>query len=164
MLSSGIASRLERLQHQGTGGTDGVVCADYGAPGHSASTLARAKKGLTADLIHKFNQMSAASRAATQGRAAMATEPSRQRTPRAGAPRPGDTQRKEGPSGTGSDNAARAGIGESRAVDTQPLGLHLGAAAGRPSLFLSDSELDRALLEIREFSRTMDIALLDDAS
>ncbi|KAJ2707279.1 hypothetical protein H4R19_004923 [Coemansia spiralis] len=148
MLSSGITSRVERLQHHGTGAAEMTACADYASLSRGAPAVSRAKTGLAADLIHKFNQLSAASRAATQGRAAAARDASRQREPllsSAGTVWSAVTHKEAG------DNGCWSGA--------QQQGQWAGSAAGRTSPFLSDIELDRALFEIREFGRAVGIKL-----
>ncbi|KAJ2794117.1 hypothetical protein H4R20_006332 [Coemansia guatemalensis] len=222
MLSNGISTRLQRLQHhKSSPRVEGMShMAEYSTLGHrrqATCTRVPTKKGLAADLINKFNQLSAVSskgssgsdRLSTIGRATLAAG----QQPRKGvrqlfqrpdnATPPASEDESDAASATARDASSSqetrlqqtgdnvvAAYDEDSIVadarDTQPhtsadtaaaSGRHEPPAANgrelsgsedmqktcpRQSVFLSDSELDRALLEIQEFSRNMNICLADD--
>ncbi|KAJ2614298.1 hypothetical protein H4S08_001776 [Coemansia sp. RSA 1365] len=220
MLSNGISTRLQRLQHhKSSPRVEGLShMAEYSTLGYERQTTftrVPTKKGLAADLINKFNQLSAVSskgsnngeRLSTIGRATLAagqlprkgvrqlfqrtensTPPSEEKSEVVGASvgdassiqesrlhqtrdnvavydedaivvdvrdlPPHAMEGKEAASGR-HELSVTHGDGLSRTEDAQ-------TASPRQSVFLSDSELDRALLEIQEFSRNMNISLADD--
>ncbi|KAJ2847613.1 hypothetical protein IWW36_003769 [Coemansia brasiliensis] len=144
------------------------INADSGEP--DCGTLAHrrpvpTRKGRAADLIQKFNQLAtpsnnSASQTATVGRASASTRCNNLRqlfsTPAA----------EMAASGSATDKASIARDSthgqtqEKRSVGASQDDLVLRQS--RQSVFLSDSELDRALSEIREFSKNMNISLGDD--
>ncbi|PIA18432.1 hypothetical protein COEREDRAFT_13973 [Coemansia reversa NRRL 1564] len=252
MLSNGISTRLQRLQHhKSSPRAEGLShMPEYSTLGHERQatfTRVPTKKGLAADLINKFNQLSAVSskgsnngeRLSTIGRATLAAG----QLPRKGVRQlfhrtenntpPASDEKRERVDATVGDATIRqlfhrtenntppasdekrervdATVGDATIIqesrlhqtrdnaaaydedsivvdvrDPQPHvlgekgvasgGHDLSAAHGDGlssaedaqtacsprSVFLSDSELDRALLEIQEFSRNMNISLADD--
>ncbi|KAJ2344767.1 hypothetical protein GGF43_005376, partial [Coemansia sp. RSA 2618] len=124
------------------------------------------RRGRAADLIHKFNQLATPKdgvKAATIGRATVGSRRDGLRqlfSPT--LPLPGDTAPLPAEKGGIARDYAQplhrrlekraVGVSQDDSVLGQP----------RQSVFLSDSELDRALSEIREFSRNMNISLGED--
>ncbi|KAJ2568132.1 autophagy protein atg9 [Coemansia sp. RSA 1813] len=166
MLSSGISSRLRQLQlqrqSQRVSADDSQQppsspskppvqeCASIGHARLAPRAEFPARKGLAADLINKFNQMSSLPASATVGRAPASGPPSRGGTAQA-------LFSPLEPAATDVDSSS---------VSSQPLVAVQEGPVERQtacsSQFLTDAELDRALLEILEFSRDMNICLFDD--
>ncbi|KAJ2782498.1 hypothetical protein H4R18_002250 [Coemansia javaensis] len=173
MLSSEPASRAEDMAH-----------ANCGTVGRGARAPAHAKKGLAADLINKFNQLSAVGRAASLGRgAAGRSQQAAGRGPQGPVPlddvrpvsRHSATPQAEAEAGRcpllGARNNAAENPDRNADADAQRPshrragggGVGGGGGPARTSVFLTDSELDHALSEIREFGRNMNLSLCDDA-
>ncbi|KAJ2458120.1 hypothetical protein GGF42_002270 [Coemansia sp. RSA 2424] len=170
MLSNGISSRLQQLHsvkenktcHDAT-----AVSAEHGW--QAASTIVvPARSGLAADLIKKFNQMSAVGHdgLAAIGRSATSTT---RHQPNKGARLP--LRMSFAIDGEYDDCGCQAVVPETAddddSISCASVGSDSSTAVGGAlskgtSPFLSDSELSRALLEIREFSRNMNISLLED--
>ncbi|KAJ2382290.1 hypothetical protein GGI23_007397 [Coemansia sp. RSA 2559] len=156
MLSSSISSRLRQLQRQHVPVDDPPPlpalstqeCASVGYSRQAPQAAFPARKGLAADLINKFNQLSSPPVPATVGR----TPPSRGSIrPMFSRPELVNADRSSGPSQLPA--LARTKDPADRQTECLPQ---------RSSQFLTDAELDRALFEILEFSRDMDICLFDD--
>ncbi|KAI9500732.1 hypothetical protein GGI25_003928 [Coemansia spiralis] len=216
MLSNGISSRLQQLQqHKDSAGAEEPprVTAEYASMGYRRQGLQAkipARKGLAADLINKFNQMSSpaipSSGAATVERGAAPAERATSAAATATAsgdiqaicvlpprpasssstpvssqkypqPQPPQQAASEDPNSTAT-RCSNSAVGP--AADAQPAEAQLPrvcALDGRSvedvqaqdraqssSPFLTDTELDRALFEIQEFSRDMNISLFGDDS
>ncbi|KAJ2082741.1 hypothetical protein H4R24_001337 [Coemansia sp. RSA 988] len=220
MLSNGISTRLQRLQHhKSSPRAEGLShMAEYSTLGHRRQTAyARVptKKGLAADLINKFNQLSAVSdkgssdsvRLSSIGRVTLAagnpprkgvrqlfqrpnndTPPTSEEENEAASTTARDTSSSQGTRRQQTRNNAAAYDEDGIVMDVRDAQPHASANTAatsdgheppandsgvlgtqdtqttcpRQSVFLSDSELDRALLEIQEFSRNMNISLADD--
>ncbi|KAJ2744243.1 hypothetical protein GGI20_003142 [Coemansia sp. BCRC 34301] len=148
MLSNGISSRLQQLQSV----KEGKAC-------HDAATSVSVEhgSGLAANLIKKFNQMSAA------GHGHLATA-DRSLTP-ATKHQPSKSTRQPLRLSSASEYDCDCHAAASETTDDDDSVSCTSAVSDGSkgtSPFLSDSELDRALFEIREFSRNMNISLLDD--
>ncbi|KAJ1853599.1 hypothetical protein GGH12_004715 [Coemansia sp. RSA 1822] len=163
MLSNGINSRLQQL-HRNNMSHITPECRPLGQQADYSQVSTR--RGRAADLIHKFNQLATPKdgvKAATIGRATV------------GSRRDGLRQlfSSTSPGDTPPLLAAAAEDNTSTPRDyAQPLARRLETPGvsqddsvlgqTRQSVFLSDSELDHALSEIREFSRNMNISLGED--
>ncbi|KAJ2160866.1 hypothetical protein GGF46_001923 [Coemansia sp. RSA 552] len=159
MSGNVINSRLQRFQSR-PGSRDSESAYLPPSPASSTDGVSAAPrreipacKGRAADLINKFNQLSASGSSNSPGwRSATVGRPS------PAVMREGVQQLFATPSPTESTPTASPtkehGTGHRRAV---------GSAEPQPrrSLFLTDTELDRALSEIREFGRNMNITLED---
>ncbi|KAJ2696931.1 hypothetical protein H4218_004297 [Coemansia sp. IMI 209128] len=144
-----------------------------------------ARNGLAADLIKKFNQMSVAAsdRPATVGRSAASSKRALRKSAypslrmSAASDEESDSDSLTAAPEAADDSAslnyddshscASVASESSTAVGEEPYAGFFEAeseasASKGTSPFLSDSELNRALLEIHEFSRNMNICLLDD--
>ncbi|KAJ2391206.1 hypothetical protein H4S02_001456 [Coemansia sp. RSA 2611] len=164
MLSNGINSRLQQLQN-----SPSHMASECGSLGHrrqATYTQVPTRKGRAADLINKFNKLAAPKdnvKAATIGRATVNTRRDglHQLFSPAGTPAAAENQ-NDPPRDPGtlaqplheqhSEPPRSTGMSQDDSVLSPP----------RQSVFLSDSELDRALSEIREFSRNMNISLGED--
>lgn len=118
MLSGSISVRMQRLQDEATAGPRDLSRSHSQTSPKSQPPI-QARKGIAADMIQKFNQMSN---------------------------KTGGFQRL--PKYRGEYAIA----GKNKQYQNEE----------RHSPFLSDSELSQALFEIAEFSRSMDISLVDD--
>ncbi|KAJ2658383.1 hypothetical protein IWW48_004058 [Coemansia sp. RSA 1200] len=163
MLSNGISSRLRQLQRSRADADDPPLSPPL-PPSSSHAPEFPARKGLAADLINKFNQMSASPapavvvRAPSNGSLAFRSQP---------LPLP---LKRTGASTRASANSCGRLLDATNASDTTnysseslPLPLPLPLPQ-RPSPFLTDDELHHALSEILQFSRDMNISLFDDDS
>ncbi|KAJ1742000.1 hypothetical protein LPJ55_003237 [Coemansia sp. RSA 990] len=152
MLSNSINTRLQLL-HQKTTHVE-PSC------GLASRRPVPTRKGRAADLIQKFNQLAlpsndSANRAATVGRASARCHNLRQIfLPAAEMPAAGSATEA-----SMAHDSTHEQTQEKRSVETQD---DQALRQSRQSVFLSDSELDRALSEIREFSKNMNISLGDD--
>ncbi|KAJ2596319.1 hypothetical protein H4R99_004970 [Coemansia sp. RSA 1722] len=239
MLSSSISSRLQQFQHQAADRHRDDLPqlkserTSLGYSGQSPHTRIQARKGLAADLINKFNQLSAAPSKAPSDAAhsparshssegniqkllVSTSEPCKEKQAIIDAQKHNHNQQQQrqmlpsplpSPSPASSTSIDAAPLTETCRVNNQVrekeiigaearstvtvskatpasffeepvvsfLALSSPAACpraescngsvseqARASLFLSDSELDRALSEIHEFSRDMNISLFED--
>ncbi|KAJ1736671.1 hypothetical protein LPJ72_001201 [Coemansia sp. Benny D160-2] len=167
MLSNGISSRLRQLQRSRTAAEADIDDPPPPSPLPPSSSNAPefpARKGLAADLINKFNQMSA-SPAAAPAPAAVVRAPSNGSPAFRSQPLPLPLSLKRtGASTRASANSCGRLLCAASASDTANSSSESLPLPQRPSPFLTDDELHHALSEILQFSRDMNISLFDDDS